>query len=225
MNCDTALELLSAMLDGELTNTEAEQLRSHLAACESCRAVYDELVMIDAAVRDDQAEPPAELRGNVMTAIRAERKQKKTGKTRSWFLLGIAAAAALALIILSGTGVLSLPGMGEAGRASVSVGQSMQDVLPPDTPSTEGLEVKYAAQIATENGCVVLAVWQCGELEELSGVSFETLDDGAKLYATDGATVDAILARCREQYPMELYYPDGACETGGNALAYVMILS
>ena len=217
MNCDTALELLSAMLDGELTDTEAERLQSHLAACESCRAVYDELVMIDAAVRDDQAEPPDALRENVMTAIRAEQKQKTTRKTRSWLLLGIAAAAALALIILSGTG--------EAGRVSVSVGQSMQAILPPETPGTEGLEAKYAAQIATENGCVVLAVWQCGELEELSGAGFETLDDGAKLYAADGATVDAILARCREQYPMGLYYPEGACETGENALAYVMIYS
>ena len=225
MNCDTALELLSAMLDGGLTDTEAERLQSHLAACESCRAVYDELVMIDAAVRDDQAEPPDALRENVMTAIRAEQRQKTTRKTRSWLLLGIAAAAALALIILSGTGVLPLPGTGEAGRVSVSVGQSMQAILPPETPGTEGLEAKYAAQIATENGCVVLAVWQCGELEELSGAGFETLDDGAKLYAVDGATVDAILKRCREQYPMGLYYPEGACETGENALAYVMIYS
>ena len=224
MNCDTALELLSAMLDGELTDTEAERLQSHLAACESCRAVYDELVMIDAAVRDDQAEPPDALRENVMTAIRAEQRQKTTRKTRSWLLLGIAAAAALALIILSGTGVLPLPGTGEAGRVSVSGGQSMQAILPPETPGTEGLEAKYAAQIATENGCVVLAVWQCGELEELSGAGFETLDDGARLYLVSGAAAAQIMQRYQKQYPMGTYYPEGDCQTGDGAPVYLMLL-
>ena len=225
MNCDTALEMMSAMLDGELTQEESEHLQAHLAACESCRAVYAELAAIDSAVAADQAEPPEALHDAVMAAICTGQNRKKTGRIRTWLVIGIAAAAALTLAVLSGFGILPLPGMDEEGRASVSVGQSMQAVLPPDTPSTEGLEAKYASQIATENGCVVLAVWQCGELEELSGVPFETLDDGAKLYAADGATVDAILARCREQYPMGLYYPEGACETGENALAYVMIYS
>ena len=224
MNCDTALELLSAMLDGELTDTEAERLQSHLAACESCRAVYDELVMIDAAVRDDQAEPPDALRENVMTAIRAEQKQKTTRKTRSWLLLGIAAAAALALIILSGTGVLPLPGTSEAGRVSVSVGQSMQAILPPETPGTEGLEAKYAAQIATENGCVVLAVWQCDGLEELQDISYETLDDGARLYLVSGAAAAQIMQRYQKQYPMGTYYPEGDCQTGDGAPVYLMLL-
>ena len=225
MNCDTALEMMSAMLDGELTQEESEQLQAHLAACESCRAVYAELAAIDSAVAADQAEPPEALHDAVMAAICTGQNRKKTGRIRTWLVIGIAAAAALTLAVLSGFGILPLPGMDEEGRASVSVGQSMQAVLPPDTPSTEGLEAKYASQIATENGCVVLAVWQCGELEELSGAGFETLDDGAKLYAVDGATVDAILKRCREQYPMGLYYPEGACETGENALAYVMIYS
>ena len=72
MNCDTALEMMSAMLDGELTQQEQQMLQAHLDACESCRAVYAELAAMDAALRDDQTEPPAALRGNVMAAIRAE---------------------------------------------------------------------------------------------------------------------------------------------------------
>ena len=59
MNCDTALEMMSAMLDGELTQEESEQLQAHLAACESCRAVYAELAAIDSAVAADQAERAA----------------------------------------------------------------------------------------------------------------------------------------------------------------------
>lgn len=223
MNCDTALEMMSAMLDGELTQQEQQMLQAHLDACENCRAVYAELAAMDAALRDDQTEPPAALRGNVMAAIRAEQKQKKTRHARSWLVAGLAAAAALALMVLSGTGVLQLPGMAEDGRASVSVGQSMQAILPPDTPGTEGLEAKYAAQLAAETGCAVLVVWDCEALDELKDVPYETLDDGARLYLTDSATLDAVLERCRTQYPMGIYSPEGESRAGENA--YIMLFS
>lgn len=224
MNCDTALEMMSAMLDGELTQEESEQLQAHLAACESCRAVYAELAAIDSAVAADQAEPPEALHDAVMAAICTGQNRKKTGKIRTWLVIGIAAAAALTLAVLSGFGILPLPGMDEEGRASVSVGQSMQAVLPPDTPSTEGLEAKYASQIATENGCVVLAVWQCDGLEELQDISYETLDDGARLYLVSGTAAAQIMQRYQKQYPMGAYYPEGDCQTGDGAPVYLMLL-
>lgn len=225
MNCDRALEQMSAMLDGELTAEESEQLQAHLDACQSCRAVYAELAAVDAAVAADQAEPPEALRENVMHAIRSEQKHKPARRTRSYVTAGLIAAAALALVVLSGLGVVQLPGFGDEGRASVSVGQSMQAILPSDQPATGDLKAKYAAQIANEHGCAVLVVWNCAGLDELQDVPFETLDDGARLYLTDGATLDAILERCREQYPMGLYTPEADGRTGGDAPAYLMIFS
>lgn len=38
MSCDRYQELFSAVIDGELTDSEEGQLRSHLAECSACRA-------------------------------------------------------------------------------------------------------------------------------------------------------------------------------------------
>ena len=43
MNCDQALEAISAALDGELSAKERAQLEAHLAHCPSCAALFDEL--------------------------------------------------------------------------------------------------------------------------------------------------------------------------------------
>ena len=41
--CDPMRELLSALLDEELTAEESNLLESHLAGCQSCRRELDEL--------------------------------------------------------------------------------------------------------------------------------------------------------------------------------------
>ncbi len=225
MNCDRALEWMSAMLDGELTAQEREQLQAHLDTCESCRAVYAELTAIDAAVAADQSEPPEALHDHVMIAVRDEQKRKTARRRRSYLGAGLIAAAALALAVLSGLGVVQLPGVGDEGRASVSVGQSIQTILPAEPSEAAQAEAAYAAQLANEYGCAVLAVWGCGGLDELQGCPFETLDGGARLYLTDGAALEAILERCSEQYAMGLYAPEGGGETGGEAPAYVLLFS
>ena len=40
MNCEKALELISAELDGELTQQERAELQAHLDACPDCRETY-----------------------------------------------------------------------------------------------------------------------------------------------------------------------------------------
>ena len=39
LDCDQALELLSAKIDGALTAEESAALEEHLAACPACRAL------------------------------------------------------------------------------------------------------------------------------------------------------------------------------------------
>ena len=43
MNCDQALEAISAALDGELSAKERTLLDAHLADCPTCAALFDEL--------------------------------------------------------------------------------------------------------------------------------------------------------------------------------------
>ena len=45
MNCDKTLELLSAELDGRLSEAEHAELQAHLDECADCRRVYGTLRM------------------------------------------------------------------------------------------------------------------------------------------------------------------------------------
>lgn len=77
MTCDTALELMSAALDGELTAEEQAQLDCHLAQCEHCRALFEDLTAIHYACGDWEVAPPPELRENILSNLPAQDKPAK----------------------------------------------------------------------------------------------------------------------------------------------------
>jgi len=51
MDCDEALILLSAQLDGELSGFEQRALQDHLEGCTSCRTASEELQTLQSEVR------------------------------------------------------------------------------------------------------------------------------------------------------------------------------
>ena len=74
--------------------------------------------------------------------------------------------------------------------------------------SSQKKAAEAAAQYAQEHDCAVLAIWDCGELPELTG-ECETLSDGGRLYAVDAATLETLLSVYQTEYPMESYAPAG----------------
>jgi predicted anti-sigma-YlaC factor YlaD len=68
MRCDRAREALSARLDAELANTEAEDLTSHLATCDGCRDYAADLDVLHRAVRVRAAEPVPDLTHRIVAA-------------------------------------------------------------------------------------------------------------------------------------------------------------
>lgn len=203
MNCEQALQAMSARLDGELPEDEARALDAHLRECAPCRALMAELTELDDGLKTLSVEPPETLAPGVMRAIRAEtaKKQKKrTPHITTWLIAG---AAALALA-LGAAGVIELPGFGEKGRVSVSVGDAFK---------TEQAAGKYAA----------LAVCGCKDVPEaLSGREYETLDGGARLYAVPPSVMEAVMAEWQSVYPMQIYAPQEAQDDAERA--YILIL-
>ena len=111
-------------------------------------------------------------------------------------------------------GVIELPGFGEKERVSVSVGDAFK---------TEQAAGKYAAQLAEERGCAVLAVSGCKDAPEaLSGREYETLDGGARLYAVPPSVMEAVMAEWQSVYPMQIYAPQEAQDDAERA--YILIL-
>lgn len=77
MACDRYLELLSARLDGALTEAEERELEEHLAACPDCRAVGAQLSALRGAFPElEEDAPPEGFARGVMDRIRAEEQKK-----------------------------------------------------------------------------------------------------------------------------------------------------
>lgn len=101
MNCDDYLELLSARLDGALTEREERELEAHLASCPACRAAGAQLAALRRSFSELEDLPaPARFTKDVMDRIRASGTETKAVSLfrRPAFkaLAGLAACAVLA---------------------------------------------------------------------------------------------------------------------------------
>lgn len=99
MSCDRYLELLSARLDGELTQDEERELEEHLSVCPDCRAAGAQLAALrDAFSELEEEAAPEGFAQGVMERARAEKKVVPLfRRPRFRALAGLAACAVLAV--------------------------------------------------------------------------------------------------------------------------------
>lgn len=117
-DCDSALELISAGLDGALTPEENDWLEKHLEHCPACRALDADLASLHQLLPTLAPEPPAELKERIMDAVRAEKTvpfsapgQKKPRRWKAW----VSVAAVAALVFLGGRA--ALPALNSGGAS------------------------------------------------------------------------------------------------------------
>lgn len=109
--CEYYQQLVSRLLDGDLTADEDAELREHIRRCPDCRRMYDVFSQIGGAMRGDgMLQPPAALAPGVMDRIAAHSRPAPvpapaTHRLRSWKKL--AAAACFVALVAAGavTGV------------------------------------------------------------------------------------------------------------------------
>lgn len=106
-DCATYQELISRLIDRELTPVEGEELAAHARECEECRAVYTAFVSLSDMLSSDLVDPPEELGENVMAEIRRSELWKQNRKPRRQLRRWAALAASAVLVI--GLGALTLP--------------------------------------------------------------------------------------------------------------------
>lgn len=92
--CEHWEELLSARLDGPLTQEEARQLEDHLAACPRCRQYARELEETQKALQAWAAEPPPAVAEAILDAVRKAPRPAKRPR-RAWMSLAAAADSAV----------------------------------------------------------------------------------------------------------------------------------
>ena len=105
MQCDEAQQLISAGIDGEISDANAEKLREHTEDCASCSGVQADFRRISQQLKSAGREVlPSRLEPRVRDAIaRAARESYVPALTRKPWLRQVAAIAAVCLIAVFGT--------------------------------------------------------------------------------------------------------------------------
>lgn len=153
MACDQFLELLSARLDGALTEAEEQELEEHLAACPDCRAVGAQLSALQGAFPELEEVPaPEGFTQGVMDRIRAEKKVIPLFKRPQFRAL---AGLAACLVLVAGLYRASQPvNFEKTIKMDVTARSFSQDALTQETDGAASLEelpqiTAYAAPEAT----------------------------------------------------------------------------
>lgn len=142
--CEHWEELLSARLDGPLTQEEARQLEDHLAACPRCRQYARELEETQKALQAWAAEPPPAVAAAILDAVRKEPRPAKRPR-RAW--MSLAAAAVLALVIW---GAVQLPGLGKSAESAAASDSAVMEQGPmEDSEGNQKTNEEYSQESAS----------------------------------------------------------------------------
>ncbi|UCG79452.1 MAG: DUF2275 domain-containing protein [Nitrospirota bacterium] len=78
VNCEKIREMLSALIDNELTGDETVMVKEHLGSCMECENAYKEMLQTVGNIQNlDNIEPPPWMTGKIMQRIREESVRRK----------------------------------------------------------------------------------------------------------------------------------------------------
>jgi len=137
MECDSCREALSARLDGEDMGVAPAVLDEHLARCGHCRALADQAVGLNRALRLRRAEPVPDLTPSILSVIAADRRARPAARV----------AAAATATAAEAPGILRLT-LALVGAAQVLIA----------VPALLGNDLGAPVHVAHEQGAWALAL-------------------------------------------------------------------
>lgn len=129
-DCKSNQELISRLLDEELTESEKAALAEHLAGCRECSALYQAFSAVSGAIQEDLEEPPEALHENIMAELRRGEIKKKNRLSRP-VRAALATAACAVLVIAAAAGVLPNLRMGRTAASYTMSADSAASAVQP----------------------------------------------------------------------------------------------
>ena len=99
--CEKYQELISALLDSELSGAESAALAEHLKVCTGCAAMHQAFSTLSKTLSEGLEAPPAALHENIMAGVRRESVKHANLPRISKPMKNILALAACSAIVLS----------------------------------------------------------------------------------------------------------------------------
>ena len=128
-SCDYYQELISRLVDGEVSHDEYEALMAHMKSCSRCNAMYAVFHDLSDLIADEAREElPEGLHENIMAGVRRSAIEKKNRRMRSIGLRTALTAAACAVLVLFAS--LGFAPHERAENVSIRSPQAIETVLP-----------------------------------------------------------------------------------------------
>lgn len=138
-NCEYYQELISRMLDDDLTAGEETALNSHLDTCGECSMMYEAFSGVSGMIAESLEEPPETLHENIMAEIRRSEIKKKNRRLRPV----LTAAACFALVLIGAFGLKNTLFAAKAAapmamvQGAVSEDTAAAEAFPAEAPAPE----------------------------------------------------------------------------------------
>lgn len=140
-DCEMALDLISLDIDGQLNEDQRRALDEHLAHCDACRSLAEDLAALHAAMPEEE-EVPEGFHAAVMDRVRQSKvlplKPRRAAHWKSWAAL----AAVFAVVVVGGR---SLSHMFSAGGATSGAAPAPAAAMP---QTTSGGDLAPQAKLA-----------------------------------------------------------------------------
>ena len=94
-SCKKIQEMISSMLDNELSAEERTAVEEHIAHCSECAAMYEDFSALSISMKEEFSAVPATLHDNIMNGVKAKRKKAKIIPLRAY----LSTAACLVLVV------------------------------------------------------------------------------------------------------------------------------
>ena len=137
-SCDYYQELISRLVDGELSRDERAALMEHMKSCSACNAMYAVFHDLSEILSEEEAPLPEGLHENIMAGVRRSEMARRNRRMRTIGLrTALTAAACMVLVLFAATGFD--PGK-RAESVSIRSQEAAEQLLPAPTEAAQFVE-------------------------------------------------------------------------------------
>lgn len=217
MDCDKYLELLSARLDGALTEGEERALEAHLSACPDCRAAGAQLAALQGAFPElEDIEAPEGFARGVMDRVRELETEKKVvplfKRPQFRALAGLAACLVLAVGLYGASVRQNQEKMMLTTRSfNQDVVEDFSDISSQEVLPGDGAGPRVNAALAGPEDAPQIAAYAAPPADTSAGTA--GMEKAAPTPVTDGLAENRLSSVELSENTLAMdYLPEGAAE-------------